>query len=129
MLNFLPPEFVFWFAGLCALAVTLLGGTMGYCLVRRKHVWGEWKRESLAYDINHCRVCGMKGYRENPRWAGLVGTDLQQGSSPFAETAELPLRSSETGTSEIPRLSNGALTLIPVPPVIHGGRHAVLDHE
>lgn len=98
------------------------------CVTRRHHAFGPWLRRGLREDERMCRTCGIRQRRENAQWSQWLAPP-PPATPPFAETATEELASLRTGTSEIPRLSNGALTITPVPPRVAGKGHAVLAPE
>jgi hypothetical protein len=114
----------------CLLAGTLLTVTFGPALicVKYPHKFGAWHLVSIKVEQRTCRRCLTAEYRKDAFWQRITSPP-EPSTSHIAMTANerFPLR--EPGTGPIPRLTNGALSHTPAPPVIAGGRHVVLDHE
>lgn len=93
----------------------------------KPHVYGGWEQVSLKYERRSCCRCLSAQHRKDPNWARV--TAPRPNTAPTAETVELSSVRCGTGTTEIPRVSSGALSSMPVPPQVAGAGHAVMDHE
>lgn len=109
---------------------TLLTVTFGptFLCLKYPHKYGPWELVSIKYERRTCRRCLTSDYRKGEFWERIT-TPPPPSTSHIAMTADERFPLQRHGTDQIPRLTNGALSLTPAPPVIAGGRHVVLDHE
>lgn len=110
-----PAWTIFVFAALCAAAGTILLLTPAFCLIRRKHVWGNWHPVSSKIDKRRCLVCGRCDHAYSDYWLRVTQP---------VECGTRPLPVATTDTNAIPLLPNGRRASMPAPP-----RHGrVIDH-